>query len=146
MKFKRLIPLFAALSIALIIVTLVSADTTADILNPTEASSSACIGSDVNYTFRITNAGSLTTSFTITYSGTWPHEGPSTTGDLDPGEFMDIQVSVYIPWWVEPGEHDALILTVVGGGLSDTATATTTASFINGGEHVANTPRCVRWG
>lgn len=145
MKSKLLIPLVLALGITLVIVSLVSADASADILNPTEVSGAACIGSNVNYSFRITNTGTLATSFTISYTGNWPHDGPASTATLGAGEFEDIQVSVYIPWTVEPGENDALTLTVVGGGFSETATATTSANFINDWSDVMNAPRGTRW-
>ena len=145
MKLKMLIPLVLALSIALIIVSLGSADTNADLVTPSEASGAACIGSDVVYTFRITNLGTVAASFSISYTGGWDYEGPTATATLGAGEFEDIQVSVYIPWWVEPGEQDTLTLTVSGPGFSETATATTTAKYIEGWDDVANTPRGVRF-
>jgi len=145
MKSKLLIPFFLTLSAVLMIVSLVSAGTNADILEPNVVTGAACIGSNATYTFRISNAGTVATSFSISYTGIWPYEGPSTTDALIPGAFQDVQVSVYIPWTVKPGEHDALTLTVVGGGFSETATATTTAKFIEGWDDVADAPRGARW-
>jgi PKD repeat protein len=145
MKPKLLIPLFLALSIALVIVSMVSADTTAEILYPTAVDGSACIGSNVVYDFRITNEGTIATVFSISYASIWTNTGPTFTPQLDVGEFYDFQVSVYIPWAAEPGDFDTLTLSVIGGGFSESATVTTTASFLNDWVDGANTPRGVRW-
>ncbi len=143
MKPKLLIPIFLALSIALVIVSYVSADTTAEILYPTNVEGSACIGSNAVYDFKITNDGSIATVFSISYTSLWPNTGPTFTPQLDVGEFYDFQVSVYIPWTAEPGDFDTLTLSVIGGGFSESATVTTTASFLNDWVDGANTSsRC----
>jgi PKD repeat protein len=145
MKPKLLIPLFLALSVALVIVSLVSADTNAEILYPTDVDGTACIGSNVIYDFRITNEGTISTVFSISYTSTWTHNGPTITPQLSVGAYYDFQVSVYIPWTAEPGDYDLLTLSVIGGGFSESATVTTTATFLNDWIDGANTDRGVRW-
>ncbi len=145
MRLKLIIALLLVFGIAFGIVSIGSADPNVDILYPSTASDSTCIGSSVYYSFRITNTTPIALPFNIYYSSIWPYDGPEITPTLAAGGIYDFQVSVYIPWTAHPGEYDVLSVTVMGGGYSGSSTATTTAKFINDWIDLANTPRGARF-
>jgi hypothetical protein len=145
MRLKLLFSLFLVIGIASGIVSIGSADPNVDMLYPSTASGSACIGSIVSYEFQITNTTLIAASFSIFYSSTWPYEGLSTTPTLAVGEIYYFTVSVYIPWTAQPGEDTDLNITVTGGGFSGSATATTTANFNNDWIDLNDNPNSVRW-
>lgn len=145
MRLKRLFPLFIVISFTFGIVSIGSANPTVDMLYPTTASDSVCIGSTVYYDFRITNTTTIATTFDIYYSSTWSYAGPAITPVLAVGGFFDFQVSVYIPWTAQPGESDILDISVIGGGYFANASVTTTANFINDWIDLEDTPRGSRF-
>lgn len=146
MKTKLILALFLILSTAFLSVSIVSADPNAGItLVPTSTTGSACIGSNVAYTFRLTNSTAVAYAYSITYTSLWPVTGPTITPTIPAGGFYDIPVSVYIPWTVNPADHDTLSIYVFGNGYEVSATATTTANIMKDWIDKADAPRGARW-
>jgi hypothetical protein len=95
---------------------------------------SAPMGSDVEYTFTVTNMGNTADSFELSLDTVWPADLSMTnTGLLGSGDSIDVTVTVHVPYGLAGGSSDVLTLTATSdndAGVSDTATATTTAMLL----------------
>ena len=146
MKTKLIIPLFIILSAAILSVSIVLAEPNVGIsLTPTSTAGSACIGSTVAYTFRLTNSTTVAFAYNITYTSIWPVTGPTITPTIPAGGYYDIPVSIYIPWTTDPGASNNLSLYVYGNGYEANATATTTANIIKDWIDKSDAPHGARW-
>jgi uncharacterized membrane protein/murein tripeptide amidase MpaA len=111
--------------------------TTANFYNmsfsPEQDSQYGLPGTDVIYTFEVTNLGNLVDTFDLVASGTWTVIAPSTVGPLDPGESAAFDVTVQIPGTAQPGDNDVATLTLSSQGdetKSVTSQLTTTAGVL----------------
>ena len=109
-------------------------------IDPPTQSAKVCKGNDVVYDLTLYNATGVDTAFDLTYISVWPHTGPVVSPVLADGESWEFQVSVHIPWTANAGDSDMLTVTVSGGGETDSATMTTTASIVEGWQDYANSP------
>ncbi len=98
---------------------------------PTSSELSGSPGKTITYTLHLTNTGSITDTYNLTFSGNeWDIDLPVTKATLAPGEQTDLLVHVLIPVEAANGEMDIVVITATSQGnpdLSASSTLTTTA-------------------
>jgi uncharacterized membrane protein len=90
-------------------------------------------GEMVEYTLQLTNTGSITDTFDLTYEGLWEVTIPVTTFVLAAGEGADVVVQVTIPADAMGGDSDMATVTATSGEdetVSDSSELTTTANAV----------------
>jgi hypothetical protein len=101
------------------------------VLEPESLELSGMYGEIITYTLTVSNAGNITDTINLTYTGNaWGVVIPVTSFELGAGESADFMVMVSIPEDVQLGEIDTLILTAVSASdpeAFDSSTLTTTA-------------------
>jgi uncharacterized membrane protein len=97
-------------------------------------------GETLEYTLTVTNTGNVAVdAFDIALSGnTWTTTVPTTTGWLEPGEALEVLVTVTIPLDAPPGAEDVAVLTFTSEGDPEvSATATLTSGTYSYGVEVS---------
>jgi hypothetical protein len=98
---------------------------------PTSSELSGSPGKTITYTLHLTNTGTITDTYNLTFSGNeWDVSLPVTQTTLAAGEESDLLVHVLIPVEAANGEMDIVVITATSQGnpdLSASSTLTTTA-------------------
>jgi len=87
-------------------------------------------GEVVTYTLTVTNSGDTPDAYDVLVTSTWPASAPVIIGALDPGESVELLVTVEVPSDAAPGEQDVATITITSQGnpdVSASADLTTTA-------------------
>jgi hypothetical protein len=80
-------------------------------VTPESAELLGAAGETLEYTLTVTNTGTFSDTFVIAVSGnTWTTTAPVSTGWLEPGEEVEIPVTVTIPFDAPPGAEDVALL------------------------------------
>ena len=98
-------------------------------LQPESLAITAVRGTVVTYTLTIHNDGTLSDTYDISHTAIWNTAYPATVGPMEPGESMELLVSVEIPADAYVGDSDITTITATSQGdptASDEATLTTT--------------------
>lgn len=98
-------------------------------ITPPESAAQADPGDTVTYTLQVTNLGFNTDAYTITVDSMWSYTAPVSLPPLGSQESAEFDLVVSIPLTATLGESDTALVTVIGTGVNDTATATTTANY-----------------
>jgi uncharacterized membrane protein len=100
-------------------------------LQPESLADSAFRGETVTYTLTIHNDGTISDTYDISANAIWNTTYPATVGPLEPGESVELLVSVEIPADSNVGESDIATITATSQGDStgaDEATLTTSVA------------------
>ena len=112
------------------LITTIVTPTYAVDINPASLALDGFHGEVITYTLTVSNAGDITDTINLTYTGTWEVVLPVTSFDLGIGESAEVVVYVTIPDDAWLGDTDGLTLTATSAGnpsATDSSTLTTTA-------------------
>ena len=100
---------------------------------PAEMEAHAHSGDMVEYTFFITNTGTLTDYYNLNLSSTWEAElSVESPVQINPGESIEVTVSVTIPIDAHSGDQDTAVITASSlrdEAITDTITFTTSVLY-----------------
>ncbi len=100
-------------------------------ITPTTAAGSGPPGAAVLYSLQLTNTGTATDTFTMTYTGGFTATGPATVGPLAPGVAAPVSLTVSVPPTATIGATDTLqVLATSQGAPTQTVTATITTTVV----------------
>jgi hypothetical protein len=85
------------------------------IAEPATAEQAGQVGSVVTHTLDLTAIGSLTGTYSLTVSSTWPVSAPAGVGPLAFGGRVLVPMEVHIPLGLAPNAQDTLTLTLSAG-------------------------------
>jgi hypothetical protein len=100
---------------------------------PSTSSQVGRIGTTVTYLFQVANRGTITDTLDVHVNGNvWEVLAPFTTGPMEPGSTVSMEVDVLIPTSAIDGDHDQATVTVSSQGdpgQSRASTLTTWATW-----------------
>ncbi|MBI5032505.1 MAG: hypothetical protein HZB51_18425 [Chloroflexi bacterium] len=111
------------------------------VMSPTASTQFGNPGTQIGYTFHVTNTGNAADNFSVSVSGNnWATTAPATTGALGVGISTTIRVSVTIPIGVAAGTQDNASVTVTSQGDATKHVTAILSTKVNTVRGIAITP------